>query len=338
MHRIPSSRVDVDRVDRRTDQETECSIVGARPLPSSPSRSLPGGRSIRQRRHRSAPTIARHGETHRDVDVSAIRNGCVVAWQGFVESHSNLILKVLRHILFIEDCDEIHGVYVDLLHDLYDHKLTEYDGRAALSTWLVCVTRGYAYDYLRHKRGRPRPPHGYDQLCDLERRVYHWHFVEGNSYGTVLELLNWGREKTTAEQLVATIESIEGKIDPRTLRRLDRERAARDAGHRSLREMEYFLHARQEYLRWCEASGNEVVHRMEAERIRGRLAAIKAALPPREREVVDLRFDEGLTAKEIASRVGGATPRRVYSMIESALKAFRSELRGFLQELEDTGG
>jgi len=258
--------------------------------------------------------------------VARILGGCVETWQQFVTGYSNLILKSLRGVLFLENNDEVYGVYADLLQDLYDGKLEKYEGRASLSTWLVLVARGHALDYLRHKRGRPRPPRGYQRLTEFEKLVYRWHFVEGVSYDATLEVLNIGPTAAGTDELTAAITTIEEVIAPRTLRRLDRERAARSAGHGSWREMEYFTHMRMEYARRSEEGGSEVIRRIEDDENRRGLARGREALTRNERQVVDLRFEEGLTAGEISRRVGWASPRRVYSLIESALNKFRKEM------------
>jgi DNA-directed RNA polymerase specialized sigma subunit len=90
--------------------------------------------------------------------------------------------------------------------------------------------------------------------------------------------------------------------------------------------MEYFTHMRMEYARRSEEGGSEVIRRIEDEENRRRLARGREALTRTERQVVDLRFEEGLTAGEISRRVGWASPRKVYSLIESALNKFRKEM------------
>jgi RNA polymerase sigma factor (sigma-70 family) len=286
--------------------------------------------------HRTDVSGQKDNERDRAI-VAAIADGCVASWHEFVAGYTNLLLKVLRQALFVEDDDEVYEVYVNLLKDLHDHKLSQYEGNAALSTWLVFVARGYGLDYLRHKRGRPRPPVGYERLSEREKLVYRWHFVEGVSLDVVLELLHWSDDEVTVDELLATIQRVEDVIDSRTLVRLDRERTAHNVGHGSWRELEYFLQTRIEYIRQSEAAGNEVVARLEAEELRRRLATVRETLQPEEQEVVNLRFVEGLNATEISRRVGWATPRRVYSLIESALGRLRHGMIGPVDERNDTG-
>jgi RNA polymerase sigma factor (sigma-70 family) len=261
----------------------------------------------------------------------------VDAWQTFVAGYTNLILTALRQVLFLEDDDEIYEVYVDLLEDLRDHKLGQYEGSASLSTWLVLVARGYGLDHLRSKRGRPRPPVGYERLSEREKLVYRWRFCEGVSLNVVLELLNWGGDKVGIEDLVGAIQRIEEVIDPRTLTRLDRERVAHNAGHGSWRELQRVLHMRLEYTRRSEDDGDSVTAGLETDEMHRRLAAVRETLRPEEREIVDLRFVEGLSAREISKRVGWASTRRVYSVIESALGRLRRGLAGPAREKKDMG-
>ena len=60
-----------------------------------------------------------------------------------------------------------------------------------------------------------------------------------------------------------------------------------------------------------------------AEALASRVAALVESLPEEERRILDLRYRERLTAREISLRLGMPGARSVYSRIEAAVRSLR---------------
>lgn len=65
---------------------------------------------------------------------------------------------------------------------------------------------------------------------------------------------------------------------------------------------------------------------LEASELRAALSAALASLEPRQRLLLALRYQDGLTAREIALRLNLPTPFHVYRAIETALRLLRDTL------------
>jgi RNA polymerase sigma factor (sigma-70 family) len=261
----------------------------------------------------------------RDVQlVERINSHSVEAWHEFVHQYSDLIFSTLHRQLTAEDPDAIRTVYVDVLKNLYDHKLAKYEGISSLSTWLVIVTRGLAIDYLRRKGGRRRYPKGYQDLDPLGKRVFQLHFVEGLGFDAVLCTVNWDRNRYSVDAVAGAVETIHRTIDRRVLARLESERYARHHGIESGEVLEYLVYARIEYNRAAEdaAPDRELVE-AEARRLHERVDECRERLSAREREALEMRFERGWRAKQIACSLGLDNDREAYSLVYKALRSLR---------------
>ncbi len=258
--------------------------------------------------------------------VLAVLSGSVESWHALVDRYTGLVMSVLRQQLFVEDIDEIRNVYVNVLEDLYNNKLKEYGGRASLATWLVLVTRGKATDYLRKKRGRRQLPRGYDTLSDFDRRVFQLYFVEGLGFESVLCALEWQTDKTRVKDIVASVEQILDKIDGRYLKRLNNENAARRHGVGAGNLPEHIYQAESVIRDAGDKSvrtPDEVLADGEHARMLERLAALKQSLSEEDRELLELRYERGMTARAISDNLDMGGQRKVYSALDRALRRLR---------------
>lgn len=254
--------------------------------------------------------------------IEMILGGSTAHWHAFVDRYAGLIYSVIRRQLFAEDEDEVRTVFADVLEALYHGKLAEFRGSSELSTWLIVVSRGKALDHLRHLQGRRKMPQGYDSLSPLEQRVFRLHHVEGLSFDAVIHSLHSAGVSASAEAVAHAVLKIEGTLDRHYLRRLESESRAPALGVVSGRLLDYMTHASIERDRNTERS-DDGLERQEIERMAERVRGLLAELTEEEREVVRLRFEEGQTAQQIADERGLAGQRRVYTIIDRALRRLR---------------
>ncbi len=254
--------------------------------------------------------------------IEMILGGSTAHWHAFVDRYAGLIYSVIRRQLFAEDDDEVRTVFADVLEALYQGKLAEFRGSSELSTWLIVVSRGKALDHLRHLQGRRKMPQGYDSLSPLEQQVFRLHHVEGLSFDAVIHSLHSAGVSASAESVAHAVLKIEGTLDRHYLRRLESESRAPALGVVSGRLLDYMTHADIERERNTERP-DDGLERQEIERMAERVRGLLAELTEEEREVVRLRFEEGLTAQQIADERGLVGQRRVYTIIDRALRRLR---------------
>lgn len=253
--------------------------------------------------------------------VAEILSGSVAAWQRFVVRYSALIHSVLRRYLFDED--ELRNAYLDTLERLYGGGLRTFKTPAALSTWLVVVTRNAAIDRIRKSKGRQRIPASIAGMDPLTREVFMLYYLKGLDFETVR---HWARPQVSplaTEELSAILDRIERRVDRRTLRRL-----AYAKGSPSMRQTNGFL---LELLTSLNASAQPetpeaALIRKEAERTSARIQTLLAELPDPEGRILEMRFRDRMSAKQIASALELESPRRAYTLIDRALRRAREAI------------
>ncbi len=256
-----------------------------------------------------------------------VLEGSREAWHEFLHRYTRLIDAVLRQQLPFETGEEREQLRIDVLHDLYRGRLAQYGGRASLSTWLVVVVRGLALDHLRHRLGRRRAPAGYRRLGPFERRVFQLYYVEWLSHEAVVAALDWEDGIRRPGRVAAALGLIEEVLDRRFLDRARWDRAAALNGADSGYHLEYLQHVREEYAAGCESQSPEcAVIDAEQRSLLSRVRDLCSGLPEVERRILALRFEHGLSAQQIALRTGVASARRVYTLLERALRGLRKQL------------
>ncbi len=254
--------------------------------------------------------------------IEMILGGSTAHWHAFVDRYAGLIYSVIRRQLFAEDEDDVRTVFADVLDALYRGKLAEFRGSSELSTWLIVVSRGKALDHLRHIQGRRKHPQGWDDLTQFERLVFKFHFVEGLRFDAVIQSLHSAGMTTNAEAVAHAVLKIEGCIDKHYLRRLESDAKAPALGVVSGRLLDYMKHMEFERDR-KEEDPDEGFSRDDVEKMASRVRELLADLSDEEREVVRLRYEEGWTAQRIAEERGLAGQRKVYTILDGAMRKLR---------------
>jgi RNA polymerase sigma factor (sigma-70 family) len=273
-----------------------------------------------------ADAAERQTRAHEDLAlIEMILGGSTAHWHTFVDRYAGLIYSVIRRQLFAEDEDDVRTAFVDVLEALYRGKLAEFRGSSELSTWLIVVSRGKALDHLRHLQGRKKMPQGFEALSPFEQRVFRFHHIEGLGFDAVMHSLRSAGMTASAEMVAHAVLKIESTFDRRYLRRLESDAKAPALGVVSGRMLEFLTHMdiRQEQNDEQEADmpGPDDLAG-QAQRVRELLGE----LGDEEREIVRLRFEEGWTAQRIAKERGLRGQRRVYTILDGAIRKLRRKL------------
>ena len=263
------------------------------------------------------------GTHQKDLElVQAIQGGSLPAWHGFVDRYTGLLYAVISRYVF--DREEIRNVYIDVLTDLYRGKLHSYQGRSALSTWLVPLARNSAIDHVRKRLGRQLIPDEIRVMGDTAVQIYQLFFLDGLSLEAVIHRMGTGSAPKDHETVVRILSEVENKLHPRTLRTLSYRTHAMALGETSAKLLE-FLDSMREEMEDQSAKESPEYSMMEdeARETVARVLAMVEKLTPDEREVLTLHYQEGLTAKEIAERMHVDGPRKVYLILERTVRKLR---------------
>ena len=288
--------------------------------------------SFRAPEQARAVTGTSGSDTERNAeDVALARRvvaGDEAAWESFIARYSGLIHAIARRYLRSRDPDEVQTLFVDVLAAVRRGKLRTYEGRASLSTWLTLVTRSAVMDHLRHRFGRAHGARVLARLSPLEQRLFRLYYVEGRSAGEVVDELDRPGDPWTIERFMAGLRQIERQLGDRWLRRLAYDLYAQSVGASSGRLLEYLDHVRDEYEQRSGAfSPDYHLMEREAKRTTGRLQEALAELPPKDRAVLEMRFERGWSAPQIAEELGLDQARGVYTTIDRIVRRLRRSLR-----------
>lgn len=259
--------------------------------------------------------------------IAEIEAGSTAHWQRFVERFSGLIYSVIRRQLFAEDEDDVRTVFTDVLHDLYNGKLAEYKGKAELSTWLIVVSRGKALDFLRSRDGRRALPAAYPDMTEIQQQVFRLYHAEGLPLEVVIESLARSGIHATVEDIAHAVLQIEERVDRHYLRRLESHARAKSLGVVSGRVLDFLAEMR---FRGEESDDSRpdraLAGKERAERVQ-QVQELIAALPEDEQKVLRLRYEEEWTAKRISRELGLGSQRRVYTILDRALRKLRKSFK-----------
>lgn len=253
--------------------------------------------------------------------------GDLPAWHEFVLRYSALIRVIVRRYYPGWPEDDQLNVYVQVLEYLHAQGLGRYDGRAALSTWVMTVTRSRCCDALRHELGRRRPPKWVQELPALEREIYQLHVVEGLAAPALQERLRRRGFELEEEELDRAIEALSQRLDRPSQRRMAYDREARSVGALSGRVLETMDQLRLELEELAEAARpDHALFEARTRALLGELEGCVERLNGPERQIIELRFYREMSAPGIAERLNLPGPRQVYSLINRALALLRDML------------
>jgi len=269
----------------------------------------------------------KRSRVHEDIAlIEQIDAGSTPHWHTFVDRYAGLIYSVIRRQLFAEDEDEVRDVFTEVLDALYHGKLTEYEGRSELSTWLIVISRGKALDYLRRRDGRRKLPLAHDQLTPLEQDIFRLHHVEGLGFEAVIHTLASMGQRVTADDIANAVIRIDSLMDPHYLHRLEYNAKAPTLGVVSGRLLGLLQGLQIQYERPRTDAPDQLLEREELEAMGRRVRILIAEMSDQEQEIMRLRFDEGWTARRISDELGMGGQRRVYTVIDRVIRAVRNRL------------
>ena len=259
---------------------------------------------------------------------AAVIKGSEKAWHDFVERYSGLILGVIRRQLFEADEDQIRSIYVDILSSIYTGALKKYRARSSLSTWLIVFTRNRARDHLRKVYGRSTEPTGFRKLKRLDKLIFKLFYVEMLPLDAIVVQLEMSEPGLKSDDIVRSIRRIEKLLSPRFLNNLNDKNQARRRGIKSAHLARYLIDVtvRDDIYNISRKPDAEMLVRETSVRVR-KLKEEISKLREDEKKVLYLKYDKGLSAKEIAEEMEIGEQRRIYTIIDRITRKLRKSMQ-----------
>lgn len=254
-------------------------------------------------------------------------DGSVDAWHRIIDRYSGLIYSLTCRYVKGHDVDDRRNVYVEVLETLHDGALARYDGRATLATWIGVVTRGRCLDHLRRKFGRNGSPPWLGDLAEDDQEIYHLYYVEGYRFDEICAIRSGHGRPCDADEIVQSLDRIDSRLDESSRLRLAFELEARTVFDVSGRLLEYLEFARQESEESIHDYRNDLANLDDdARALMNRLSQALESLDVDERNVIRLRYREGIEAKSVASRLKLKDARKVYTISNRAIRKLKKLL------------
>ena len=268
----------------------------------------PGGSRI------SSPTVKLLLERLRSPDAET-------GWEEFLRQYSSLLYHSVR--TFTRDEDEASDCFVHICEQLVRNGFRrllqfKFEGTASFTTWLRVVVRNLCYDWHRKKYGRLRPFKSVQHLSTLEFEVYRCRYECRLSREETLQQLQatW---PTAGMDVLTDIESrLEHSLSSRQQWLLSAWKQRESGASISATEEETW----EESTDVIDTGSNPETLAVDQQQ-RRRLLKSLSLLPPVERLVVRLRFDEGLSLVEIAHLTGLGDAQRVHRRIAAIFQKLR---------------
>jgi RNA polymerase sigma factor (sigma-70 family) len=245
------------------------------------------------------------------------------AWAEFLDLYSSLILRVVR--LFERDPDHVSDCFLFVCEQLSQKQFRRLrrfrpKGKAIFSTWLRAVVRNLCLDWHRREFGRDRVFQSVARLDPVDQEVFSCLFLQGMSSEEAVLLLQ-PRFPYLTKALMDKIEDrLRSSLSSRQLWLLETRRP------RSTQLVE------------VGAEGNgppppqiaDPGHDPEAVAVlREQIGALQrglAQLSKRERFLVRLRYEHGLTLKQVARLAGIESPQKADRKIREILEGLRRKV------------
>jgi RNA polymerase sigma factor (sigma-70 family) len=239
-----------------------------------------------------------------------------VAWTEFLKRYSPLIMQVAREFAVgAEQSSECFLFCCEGLSDDGFRRLRGFrrDGPARFRTWLKAVVANLCIDWRRKLYGRLRPPAALADLLPLEQEVYRNIYLRGMTRLECQRALARDFPEVTIDQVADTNARLFKQLSSRQRWQLSH----RSRGSVSLDELASPDDESAPLQPEDPRPGPDQLAAQSASRDAVNEALLK--LPPRQRLLLRLRYQQELTLEEVARLVGLPDPYRVHREVQAAI-------------------
>jgi len=242
------------------------------------------------------------------------------AWSEFLDRYAQLIMNTANQFEYRQDRIDECFIYVcEQLNDSGFRRLLNFNtrGKASFSTWLGTVVFNLCVDWHRKEYGRATLSPAISALPAFDQSVYRRVIEQGMNKEEAYQILRADFPDLTREMVAEAVGRIFSLLTPRQRWRI----SVRGRGRRSGRP---------------HAGGNRIDHLSEQgsgpeteAQLSEELEVLKSALsmlPPDQRLLLHLRFQEGMSLKKIAELQHLGDTNRAWRHVQAAVKAVTGHL------------
>ena len=240
------------------------------------------------------------------------------AWTVFLHRYTPLIVGVARQ--YRRDEQSLGDCYLFVCEKLIDDDFRRLrawrrHGNLRFATWLRAVVANLCVDWYRSVRGRQRPFTSIADMPELERLVYTHRFESGASLHECHEAVAIAYPQVTELDVALIIRRINRLLTPQQHWMLaTRRRVAVSLGDAEFRRQAELTRDTQET--------PEELATTEEQQVR--LWAALRQLPTRQRLLLKLRYQQGLSLKEVARLTGHGDLQQARYQIRLALERLQT--------------
>jgi RNA polymerase sigma factor (sigma-70 family) len=246
--------------------------------------------------------------------------GADAAWREFLARYSPLLMRVVRHY---ETSDvESTDCFVHVCGALSDERFRRLrafrtDGTARFDTWLRTVASNLCVDWRRKQRGRVRMQRSLSRLTELEQGVYRCLYVVGMPRAECLHALQARFPDLTGQRL--------SEINARLFSQLSHQQRWRALARARIPLALGASTATDDDPAELQIPdpGSGPDEQAQDDEVRRRVEAGLRELPPQQRLLLRMRYEQDLTLAQIARLTGQQDTNRVYRQLEAAVAALR---------------
>lgn len=240
------------------------------------------------------------------------------AWGAFIERYSPLIVRVLRQFEFEQDRQDDCFLHIcEKLCENNFQRLLKFNtsGPARFGTWLGSVLHNLCVDWHRKEFGRAVMLPAISALPLFDQAVYKLYFERAMDRETCRHALQEEFPGLTEGQLSDSISRVHRTLTPRQRWRIATGYRGRSAAFKSNSNVLSLVDP--------DVGPESKASRDQQRRL---VQDALATLPPTQRLLVQLRYEQGLTLKKIAELLGLADPFRARREIQAALEQLAAAL------------
>jgi len=237
-------------------------------------------------------------------------------WATFLDTYSKTILHIARQ--FATDDSAVDDCFEYVCAKLSDNsfsRLKAFDpsGPARFKTWLTAVTANLCKDWRRSLYGRKRLPESVRRLPEFDQLVFECFYRRGMTHQECLYVLKSRFTKLTLDQISDANARLHSVLSSKQRWQLS---VARDDSR-----------LMDDSAAGIESEDDGPEYRVQSDEDRLRIKKALARLEPQQRLLLQLRYQQDLTLREVAQLTGQADAFKARRQIEAALAALRKAMK-----------
>ena len=215
-------------------------------------------------------------------------------WRLFIESYTPFLVATIERA-GIREHDEAMDVYVRVCDHLAEDdcaRLRRHDpSKGTIAGWLTVVVRNAVVDWARSRKGRPRLFQSIQALGALDRHVFELYYWRGHSMAEIAGLLSARDPAVGLVDVFEALDRIEHALS-------DRQRAELLTAAARARDPVNLEDERGD-LTVDVADTRNAESDLRAAEAQAALAEALASLPPEDALIVQMRYVDGLSQKQV---------------------------------------